>query len=760
MSTNLYSHPNITLATHLEGVFRMGLHAFDGNGLYPEYRELMKLILLLHDLGKASSFFQAYLMGTSHTASKYTRHSEVSAIIAYQFAREGGYSELESTLVYNAIRCHHGSLDNFREMQEPDLTQEEIKTIANGIDARYLNACIGKLLIGFSLTTHKIQNYLETYYSQTYTSRVRRLRKSLSSDLWFLQRYLYSMLIWADKCEAIFHESKPRAESMVWQGAFVNKYRKSLKQDSSELGEIRTHAYETLSKIHTTQRVLSISLPTGAGKTISSLRSALSLIETDKPLQRIVYCLPFTSIIDQNHAVFKDILALNHVQADSSILLAHHHLTEYQYLESENKYEINQSEFLIETWDSEFVITTFYQIVATLFSSSNKDNLKFHRLANSILILDEVQSIPHKYWLLFKSHLRELVECLNLRLIMVTATMPLIFDEQKHEIMPLIPDSEFLFARLNRIVLHPMHARDSLDIEGFVKLLREDIASDCKKSRLIIVNTIKTSLALFKRLQEENLNSPLLYLSSNVIPKDRLARIKAIRERNADGSIVVSTQVVEAGVDIDFDVVYRDLAPLDCIIQACGRCNRNQSRDRGIVKLIRLKDARKDYWQYIYDPTLIDATLNALKPMGKAIEESDFHALIQGYYQDLITRASSALSQDIIAAISGLSFTDVDHQVKLIDSNTMPVFVELDQEAGELLEAYKARLKEVCEDDYIKKARIKSAFKKLSPYMINVHANMLKCDDAFYIIDREMLHNMYDAETGFKREPQIQDGIF
>ena len=749
MSTEIYSHPGILLETRLSRVHSLGMQVFNLHDLYPDLKEVLEVMLLFHDLGKSSSYFQAYLQDEDHTSSNYTKHGEISAIIAYQYLIGKGVTPAYAMLAYLTIKKHHGDLDNIQNTG-PELSDDVLLEIAASMDYGYLNAFLAPLFPDLGLSCEVVTNYIRQFASRLYQVKARKFTQGASDRLWTAFRYLFSILVWSDKNEAIFKENAAGAGPRIWRSEFVGSYRATLPPSNYLMQRIREDSYRQIAESDVSADILALNLPTGAGKTIAALKAALNLVKGRQG--RIIYCLPFTSIIDQNHQVFHSILKTNGAPDLNSVLLAHHHLTEYVYSKGEDTYSDNEAEFLIESWDSEVIVTTFYQLLHTLFKSHNRALIKYHRLANSVLILDEVQNIPARYWNLLNKHLILLARELKLKIILVTATMPLIFERASHEISDLV-ESETWFKKLNRINLITTGLSHSLNVDEFTSELLIDLKERPDLNRLVIVNTIQASLDLYGLLKENLGDSHLVYLSSNVVPAHRLDRIDSIRKRKIQGAVIVSTQVVEAGVDIDIDVVYRDIAPLDCIIQACGRCNRNNGTASANVHLIKLKDDNREYHKYVYDPTLIDATLSVLKG-AEAIQESEFSEIVHKYYRELSNRITRDISDVLLSHISGCRFKSVDDNFSLYDDDPRKtVFVEMDDKAEVLLDRYSRALTGTYEDDFQKRAAIKSAFRSLAPYIINVPEKYMKTDDEFCIIDKTQWRSVYNLETGFIRKP-------
>jgi CRISPR-associated endonuclease/helicase Cas3 len=345
---------------------------------------------------------------------------------------------------------------------------------------------------------------------------------------------------------------------------------------------------------------------------------------------------------------------------------------------------------LIEGWNSEIIVTTFVQLFHTLISNKNRSLRKFHNVANSIVILDEVQSIPHEYWLLFKELTSSISKHLNTYFIFVTATQPLIFDESKGEIIELVENKKEYFKQFDRIRLH--YLPEPLKMEDFKEKVRQDIEIDIDKDFLIVLNTINATKEVYKHLiSPKNANTEYYYLSTHITPKERLERIQQIKN-SKKRKVIVSTQLVEAGVDIDVDVVYRDMSTLDSINQVAGRCNRNYAiQKKGEVKIFTLRDDRQEYYKYIYSSFLIDKTKEILSGT-RIIEENQFLELNNKYFQKIKETQSNDKSRDLLQALNTLNYRCIQKSFHLIESEyqKIDVFIELDENAHRVWQKFQA----------------------------------------------------------------------
>ncbi|MER3447653.1 MAG: CRISPR-associated helicase Cas3' [Candidatus Dadabacteria bacterium] len=583
---------------------------------------------------------------------------------------------------------------------------------------------------------------------------------------YFIVHLIYSLLLNADKNEVAV--SKEDREEIA--GArrrynltpdFVSLYKEKQNWERKDIDSLREEAFQEVLRreIELNEKIYSINLPTGLGKTLTSLAFALKLRqrvgEEKGYTPRIIYSLPFLSIIDQNFSVFEDVLRENGIEPISPILLKHHHLTDvnYRWKEGEEDFEFDASNILIEGWNSEIVVTTFIQLFHTLISNKNRSIRKFHRIAGSIVILDEVQAIPHKYWLLMHEVIQVLAEKFNTYFIFVTATEPLIF--KREEVRSLVNRDKY-FRKLNRVTLKPFIS-DTKTVGEFVDwAIPEVLESD--KRFLFIFNTISSAKEFYDLLKSSGLNQEeMTYLSTHVIPKERLRRIAKIR--NGKKRIAVTTQLVEAGIDIDFEVVYRDFAPLDSINQSAGRCNRNGLSLGGEIRVVRLKDEKtgRDYSSYIYnkDSILLERTKKILSGK-KEISESEFLDLVDEYYKLIADAKSDQKSREILEAFYKLNY-DGDKGIwsfRLIeeDYEKVDIFVQLDNEAialwNKLLEIREKR------NFFERKNEFGKIKAKFYEYVISVprrpNLNLPALDEGIPFVSHSQLNEYYDLETGYK----------
>ncbi|MEW6741041.1 MAG: CRISPR-associated helicase Cas3' [Nitrospirota bacterium] len=758
-SSNLYSHPERLLEDHLIGVAKLSELFLSEKPIKvrEQLTDVCRTIALSHDIGKATRYFQEYLNAEEKEKVRLknlpqTKHGLLSGICAYYLCRElKSNNDLLPFFAFLAVRRHHGNLIDISD-EVTLFADDNVKILHNqieGIDGNKFSILAQKLYeAGLPIVLSKkiIEGWINSFIEElkSIKRRIRGLADGVGSFITL--NFLYSLLLDADKSDVVIRDISLFEQRESIGGNLVDNYKAQNIFADSPINFLREKAYQeiTQSCINPAEKIYSINLPTGLGKTLTSLSFALKLREKIGLNHRIIYALPFLSIIDQNSLVFESVIKANGIEPYSNIFLKHHHLSEIFYKKDENEFEPDEAKILIEGWNAEIIITTFVQLFHSLISNRNKSIRKFHRLANSIIILDEVQSIPVKYWLLLKNVLSELSKMLNAYIIFVTATEPLIFG--KGEIKRLV-DKDFYFKALDRISMKPLIDKDMTIIE-----LSEHFNLMDGRNYLFIFNTITAARDFYNLIKDDGIATT--YLSTHITPKERLERIEAIKDRRY--KIVVSTQLVEAGVDIDFDVVVRDIAPFDSINQAAGRCNRN-GKQKGEVYIVSLKDEkRRMYSSYIYDPVLIDITRKILNNREE-IKESEFLSLIDEYYSETEKKKSQDISMGIVEAITKLRYDSEDDRASIADFKLIEegypkrdVFIELDEEAKEVWQQYLA-LKAV-NDLFERKKLFDSLKADFYRYVISIPSNIKNMPPMFGEIGyakQAILIDYYDGETGF-----------
>ena len=339
------------------------------------------------------------------------------------------------------------------------------------------------------------------------------------------------------------------------------------------------------------QGIFTLTVPTGGGKTLASLAFALEHALTHD-MERIIYVVPFTSITEQISDVFRDV-----VKDDS--VLEHHSAFDSSKMSDVG---LNKLKLAWEKWNYPIVVTTAVQFFESLFSNKPKKCRKLHNIVNSVVILDEAQSIPLEMLRPCMAMLNTLSKCFNVTIVLCTATQPALgksdeFKDGFDDVCEIIPDPSKMALDMKRTRIVDLGDVDDDVLVGrlvgnkeFFDHNDDEIDNILKKHKqvLCIVNTRKRAKFLYERINTPN---NAYHLSALMCPKHRSKKLKDIKNMlRADKScIVISTSLIEAGVDIDFDVVYREINGLESIAQAAGRCNREGLRKISDVYIFKFK---------------------------------------------------------------------------------------------------------------------------------------------------------------------------
>lgn len=811
----LLSHPDKQLIDHLQSVGNMAKEIVNSKEIDNRdvFSEVAYLIGISHDFGKATIYFQEWLNKGERT--KYARHSYLSALFGYFLVRYHlrGKDQLEQFwylpgIAWLVIKKHHTNIRNLwneeaghlRDSSEIEMAMEQLENIHQNHPEEIRK--IYKLLVNVNIEEFFKKEFVGDLIDDLLKDIRKITRESFQKGLldhYFLILLFYSVLLDADKLNASGRLRAPERLSIPCD--IVDNYKKrKFRGEPEGINLIREEAYkEIISELDSLDieknRIVSINLPTGTGKTLTGMSFAIKLrnrIQTGLGFSpRIIYALPFLSIIDQNAAQIEDILRLRSKVIPSNLLLKHHHLADIEYREeseSEVSYEdFNKSLLLTEGWHSEIVITTFVQLFHSLITNKNRAARKFHNMTNSIIILDEIQAIPSRFWDLVERTLEYLAHSFNTWVILMTATQPFIFPHEK--IKETVVNKSKYFSALDRVVYR--FALEKKDFGIFKKEFLRRILDDDKKSYMVVLNTIGSCKELYEYLKKELCKRfeydccsdrildadgvcifpslHLLNLSTHILPEYRLKRIERIRSRDLSTRVVIiSTQLIEAGVDINVDVVYRDLAPLDCIVQAGGRCNRNDT-EKGEVRIINLTDdsrSRRQFWSYIYDPVLVAATVETIEDYPKIISEREFVMEATATYNRLIIeRMAQTISSQIIESVEKLNFSDIS-SFKLIEEKLkiVSVFVEINKNA----ERTRRKIEKIIamKKSFEKRLETRRFRNEINSYTIHTHRKEeleylehLKGFDDYFYIEKEGLGRWYKIDTGLHLEAESIESI-
>lgn len=785
-----YSHPEKRLRVHLEEVWKLA-ERFDRG----RHGEMIKILCLSHDFGKYTSFFQEYLATKRKTDR--TNHGFISALLAaflvMKKLKGEGADKTQAVLLegedvclplmaYTAVLCHHGSVDNLdhslrrdeflvkKRVEAAEVQRADMKKYLPAICSEYASWGYGDDIREFVVEGEftQILDDLLTYYKKAKRRDPKTHERLLSSEVYLTFQSMYSALIAADKISA---SDTPliSAASIPWEKLNrarllrieeKNRERMHFPDRRKEINSIRSQIYESvharLEEVYDQANTFSITAPTGTGKTYCGFLAAERLKDLLGDGRRIIYALPFTSIINQNYDEIRELMGrviANFEKAESAYLIKHHSLADVDYIDERYEMDRLKAEMLIENWSSGVVVTTFVQLMETLIGNRNRMLKKFHSIAHSIILLDEVQAFPVELLSFIDLVLRRVCRELDCRIILMTATRPILLQDS----VELLEGHERFFRMFGRtrLFFHP----EKITLEEFAQEFLESME---EASYLIICNTIGESLKLHRLLKDVE-DRPIFYLSTNLLPIHRKERIRQITESLKEGEhpLVISTQVVEAGVDFDFDHVIRDIGPLDSIIQAAGRENRHGERGRGTVDVVCLWNGKKLYGSLVYGTTHIQITKRLLEKR-REIPEEEYLDLIGEYFREVNENCSKDASEGFWDSIERLNFTEGEYAIgrfSLIEERTdyFDIFLQIDELAQELYGRFQEML---LEKELESRRRLQLELRnKMAEYTLSIpkrfasRINHMK-EEQIWTLPMEGCEVYYDEMTGFRRDEE------
>ena len=484
--------------------------------------------------------------------------------------------------------------------------------------------------------------------------------------------------------------------------------------------------------------MFTLTVPTGGGKTVASMAFALNHAAANS-MKRIIYVIPYTSIIEQNAKVFRDILGQENV-------VEHHSQVSHELSEDADELEY-RSALATENWDAPVIVTTAVQFFESLYANRTSKCRKLHNIANSVIIFDEAQMIPSNNLRPCVAAIAELVRAYNATAVLCTATQPAIDEmlleySKKESVVELCPDVDGMFEKFRRT---------SFEKEG--RLTTDELVSrlESQQQVLCIVNTRKFAQEVYEALPSEG----RFHLSTLMCPVHRKQKLDEIRERLKSGKTcrVVSTSLIEAGVDVDFPRVFREMAGLDSILQAAGRCNREgkRSAESSIVtvfesenKVNKLIAVNRD----AAEETVRDWT----QPNTTSTIERYFKAYRDFLRNDDKSGVMTASEKGISGC--GLPFEWIAKEFKLIDQNTFAVYIPIG-EGKELV----SRLREG--------ERSRGLYRRAGMYSVSVYQNQFDSlinagaaepfgEDAAFLTDC----SLYSDEKGLSTDVDGGSALF
>jgi CRISPR-associated endonuclease/helicase Cas3 len=439
-----------------------------------------------------------------------------------------------------------------------------------------------------------------------------------------------------------------------------------------------------------------LTVPTGGGKTLSAMGFALrhALVHD---LRRVIVAVPYTSITEQTAGVYR--AAFGHDRA----VLEHHSALDPEAVD-EQTIDGLWARLAAENWDAPIVVTTTVQLFESLFARSTSKCRKLHRLAGSVIVLDEAQALPSHLLATILDGLRALVASYRVTVVLCTATQPALDDAPGFKglagVREIAPDPPRLFAGLRRVDYELPQENEAWPWRRAAEEMRPE------RQALAITNTIADALALFDALDDPESFS-LSTLLCGAHRRQVLGEVRR-RLRAREACHVVSTQVVEAGVDVDFPLVLRAVGPLDRIVQAAGRCNREGRLRSGRVVVFRPAEGGVPSGPYKTGTQLSETIL------GESGADLHDPALYEEYFRRLfgLVNLDEQRIQDLRRS---LRYEEVANRFRMIQDDMVDVVVEYDKRAARLLDSVRSE-----------KHTSRQTFRALQPYMVSVRSSQLK----------------------------------
>lgn len=774
-------------------------------------RYMALIIGLLHDIGKADSYFQDMIQGKtkdkvvhSSAGAKYIFNIFKNLCIKDNKYRNLVFLSYIEILMY-VIESHHGVFDVIDFGKEyPNNIYSRIKydnrnSNYNYSDVEKFSETIEKEVIeeyGFNLEELILQGYIE--YQNIYKKLGETNLNPKKNEFHFYNHCLIRLLLSILKNEDIFDTINAynpiiQKTSLSTKNQMINFYYQMIEEEyasyptpTSNINKVRSDISNQIRTRYDsdTNGIYRLDLPTGAGKTKVSLLYSLHQMKNNNR-KRMFYIAPYLSILEQNAQEIKKTL-----KNDKYILEHHSNISENpnqtsSYDDTDSKDAIK--EYIKDTWDQLIVLSSMVQFTNTLFKSKSANIRRFYNLSQSVIVLDEVHSLPAELTHVFNLMLNFISKVMNSNIILCSATQPSLDHSylkyklsyggslgEDANLITLDDQQEDIF---KRTIVNIVNSGRSSSVEDIYLRVKEKF----DKSTLIILNTKSSVEKLYNLFKSEGyIDDNLYYLTTNMCPKHRLDIIEEIRLKLKDDKpiILISTSLIEAGIDLDFNILYRSFAGIDSIVQAMGRCNREGKLLYGQVNLINInnkeenldmlpsiKQRKQIAEQLLKDKEGFDINILNYAYFSKLYANSnnlDFK-LDNGHdLLDILSINKEARSTMDLKGINFQAIKEASNKFNLIDNKTIPVIVYYKESALLIEELIKViREFDNFKGDIDKIKDIKYLLKQLQPYTINIYSTRDIDDkliniEGFENFDIKILNESnYDENVGLSKESSL-----
>lgn len=758
-------------------------HLLDAQALAEKWGGSLKiskvcgLAALLHDLGKYSDAFQDYIRRAT-SGEKATRgevdHATAGGRLLFDMLKGTSVTkQLLAEMISNAIISHHGNLHDYVSGEEsPFLKRVELKELEEYELCKYR-------FFDEVMSEADLNQYVELAHLEM-LEYFKRVGKNTSFST-FLTKFIFSVLLDADRTNTRQFETEKSDFDLICK---LPHYRQRLENHILHLNkdapttpinllrqqmsdQCKDHA-EQVSGIYT------LSIPTGGGKTLASLRYALhhSILYNK---QRIIYVVPFTTIIEQNAQVTRDVLNTQEVVEHHSNVVQSEDLSDD---EMNLQAKLNLAK---DNWDAPIIFTTMVQYLNAFYAKGNRNTRRLHHLSDAVVIFDEVQKVPTKCVSLFNESLNYLKNGMNSSVLLCTATQPaldfvkrrLVNDGEIISNLPMLSDS---FKRTELEISAEEYGTEELSV-----FLQERAAEH--ESVLVILNTKTVVRKLYESLKTSFLEEELFHLSTSMCAAHRKDLLTKITERLKGNKrvICISTQLIEAGVDVSFPCVIRSYAGLDSIAQAAGRCNRHGESEISTVYVInhieedvsKLTDIEKG--QQIVKRMVVDLKRDSSAYGGDLLSPAAMRRYFTEFYQvreyelDYPIKTGQCLAPILFdisennnekkSLLTARHRTVADH-FQVIDESTTDVLVPYTEKGAELI---------VHLNGDISWEHARQWLKESQQYSIGLYAheiqNLERTDGLMTLLDGQVLalhDSAYDEQFGLNlsQDSEMQNLMF
>lgn len=730
-----------TLKGHLQSVAEIA----QLNSAYFKANQLPYLAGILHDLGKYTPEFQSRLEGSPKRVDHATAGAKIAAeILPYPWCN----------LIAYAIAGHHAGLANGS---------------GEGDERRSLKERLNQQF-GRDLPTLDAEAWQSELVIPAIDLGESHISPNPDCDLHgfqyaFLIRMIFSCLVDADYIDTDKFYKNLEAKPFL-RGGYPELAELKLRLDDAlaemtkksdpakKVNQLRKEILDNARlKAQIQPGLFTLTVPTGGGKTLSSMAFAIDHALAND-MRRVIYVIPFTSIIEQNAKVFRDAFG----DLGDSAVLEHHSNFDDKKIENKEGTEETRDKLKLamENWDMPIIVTTAVQFFESLFAARTSRCRKLHNISGSVIILDEAQTLPLKFLRPVMAAIDELARNYSCSVVLCTATQPALcepdFENGFKNVREIAPDPQRLFQELS--LVNVSHLGELSDDELVSRI-------QANEQILTIVNNRRHAQSLFQTLKDQKTEG-IFHLTTLMCAAHRSNTLDMIRDRLTSKDPlpcrVISTSLIEAGVDVDFPCVMRAEAGLDSIAQAAGRCNRERLRAK----------ADSHVWIFKSPDWPIPPELEGLAAGMRSVLRRDFDNLlgqdaINAYFSEVYWRKGDGLDQKKVlkGCLVGASkldfpFEKIASDFRMIDSFMLPIFIPYNDEA-------KALLKELETTD-----EVSHVLRKLQPYIVQLPKNGFDSLETAQVIQTvapyrfknqfwELLNmDIYDSNSGLSwQEPDF-----